>query len=242
MVFYNFWIALAAFGVGILVCLIIGVIMLKNPFSLILEGKGLLALDFSSSGVIRPFIVSVQQPFIKGNFNGEPLEDVFNREAVYQLAVPEKQGKAYIIQGKDKEGKETKGVAVVLDEDAYNKARFAFFHYPVLIYNSQLKCFLTKDMLMEREKEIFSEHLLLYLNRKIEELTSLIRDFARYIVELTKPKTNWLAGKWGIIIMIVLGIILLAMFAPTIIDSLKGSGIGAAVGSTLPNQPVTPMG
>lgn len=238
MTWYTLWIALGAFFVSLLVCFAAGGKLLANPFTQLLEGRGLLALDMSSAGIIRPFIVSVQQPFIKGKFNGEDIEDIFNRETVMQLGNPETKGKGYILQGTKKTGEKVGGLAVVLTEEEYNSARFALFHYPVLIFNSQLKTFLTKDMLMAAEKEVFSEHLLLYMNRKIEELTSLIRDFARYIVELTKPKGSIFANKWVIVIMIILGLLLLAAFAPAIIDTLKG-GVLSSAGDALPNQPVS---
>lgn len=242
--FYGkFWIGLACFAAGLLISLIFGVFLLKNPFTLLLEGKGVLCLDVSSSGIIKPFIANINQPYVRAKLQGEDIEDVFDRQTVSQLADPEKKGQ-FIFITKDKDGQplKDKGIFFMLPESEYNKARFALFHYPVLIYNSQLKTFMTKDILSEIEKNVFSEHLVLYLNRKIEELTSHIRDFGRYIVELTKPKEGgFFRNKWvWIVILVGLGI-LAAIFAPYIISAIKG-GISTVQSTAVGSAAVTPVG
>lgn len=241
---YGGWIwGVGSFFVSALVAVFVGVVLLNNPFSKLLEGRGILAFDISSSGVIRPFIVAVNQPFIRAKLpNGDTIEDVFNREAVSQLAEPVKSGN--LIQSKTEvNGK--KYIMLTFDEDEYNKARFALFQYPVLIYNSQLKTFVTKDALSTLEKDILSEHLILYLTRKIEELTSVLRDFARHVIEQLKPQGNWLNNKWTwIILIIALGIIGF-MFAPHIINAFQSglsSGSGAVSEALGSGAAVVPAG
>lgn len=236
MFYGNFWIALGLFGAGMIVSVVISFILLNNPFSTMLEGSGLLCLDLNSTGVIRPFIVGIQPPYVKGKnaFGGE-VKDVFDRATVVNLAVPHKV-KSSKVQINNKGG-----IDLSLDEEEYNRGRFALFHYPVLIWNEQVKSLITKDFLSEMEKTTFAEHGIIYLNRKMEELTSVVRDFGRYVVELTKPKQNWLANKWVWIIIIIFVVILIALFAPSIINAIKGasSSVGGAVSKVAPTvQPV----
>ena len=65
----------------------------------------------------------------------------------------------------------------------------------------------------------------------MEELTSVVRDFGRHIVELTKPQDSFLArNKWVIIIAGVLIGGLALMFAPAILEQIK-AGFGGVGGS-----------
>lgn len=214
----NFTYALGFFGVGLILGVFLANLMLKNPFTLMLEGKGILCLNLDSTGIIKPFIVGVQSPYIYGKLGNEEVKDVFDRETIFSLAVPEKKGTASPIE----EGELKGGINISVNEEEYNKARFALFHYPCIIYNAQIKSLLTKDTLSELEKDTFAEHSVIYLNRKMEELSSSLRDFARYVVETLKPKSSIFASKWFIWIVIVLIIILVALFAPAVIKQMSG--------------------
>ena len=75
-------------------------------------------------------------------------------------------------------------------------------------------------------KETFAEHTVLYLNSKMKELTSAVRDFGRYVVETLKPKTNLLQSKlfWFIVII---GLVLIgALFFPAILEAIGGAWQG----------------
>jgi hypothetical protein len=195
---------------------IISILLLKNPFSAMLEGKGILALNLDSTGIIKPFIVNVDSPYIKGKLGKHEVSDVFDREAVFQLATP--------LKAKDNLEQLDDGTIVIrIPPTIYNKGRFSLFHYPVIIYNEQLKTVITKDFLSTGEKEAFAEHGILYLNRKMEELSSAIRDFGRHIIDTLKPK-GAMGGKMTMIIIIIILVILGALFAPSIIDAIKGQG------------------
>jgi len=232
-IFYNFWIGLACMGAGLLVGILLGNILLKNPFSALLEGKGILALDLNSTGVINPFIVSVNPPYIWGKNKKKEVNDVFDREAVMHLGKPVKLKKSADI-------KEDGTLEFSISKDEYNKGRFALFHYPVLIWNSQIDSILTKDFLAEQEKSVFAEHGVLYLNRKMEELTSVVRDFGRYVVELTKPQGSIWANKWTWIIIVIVAVIIIALFAPAIIKTLQQTGSAAGDAFTTSGNAVTP--
>lgn len=281
--FYGFMWSLVGMFVGLLVGVVISKLLIRNAFSDMLEGNGVLALNIDSTGILRPFIVAVQSPYIRNK--KMDVDDIFDRSAVMQLATPEhnRQPLGYLEDGgvrvvlekkamiklkqlnKDgpvgvlelKKGeytilKEKKGAVVLqltpeamkdlrektkenltlleLDENEYNKGRFALFHYPVLIYNDQTKSIITKDFLAEQEKAAFAEHGILYLNRKMQELTSVVRDFGRYVVELTKPQSGFF-GKWWVWIIIVIFVgILIALFAGPIITAIKGAA-GSATGA-----------
>jgi hypothetical protein len=216
--FYTFIMALVLFFVGMLITLIIGNVMLQNPFSAMLDGKGLLVLDLNSTGVIQPVIFGIEQPYVKGKIKGKEVVDVYDRETVQQLSEPIKGGIATIKDSK---------ISFELDKDTFNKGRFGMYNYPVLLYNSQLNTLITKDFLSESEKQAFAEHGVLYLNRKLEELTSSTRDFGRYVVELFKPKEggflSGLLGNWVFWVMIIGGIILLVLFGPQIYHAIMGT-------------------
>jgi hypothetical protein len=251
----------AIFGyLGVLiVSLLIGSALLSNPFTNMLEGQGILCRNIDSTGIITPFLINVNSPYMTGKLQGQPIADIFDREAVLQLAHPRSKGGFFNFFGRgdkitkdvtglpDREA-EDRGVHIYLTEAKYNQARFMMFNWPVIIYNNQVKSVLTKDFLSEFEKDTFAEHSILYLNRKLEELSSITRDFARYVVETLKPKSNMFAGGWWIWVIIgIVGVILIAIFGPSILAAIKGPGSTAlaSVGdkiSGIPGQIVAPRG
>lgn len=238
-VFYGLLYGIAAFLVFLILGAVLGLLFLKNPFGDMLEGKGILAVNLDSTGIMQFFIVKVQSPFIRGKVFGRDVKDVFDREAVSQMATPVNNMTPANMTYEDDGAK----LKITLDKDLYNKSRFAFQTYPVLIWNDQVKSFLTKDFLASQEKMIFAEHGVLYLNRLMEELTSVVRDFGRYVVELTKPASSILGNKWFWIIIVGAVILMGVLFAPAIIDAVKGTGAAQAAGSVISGQPVvTPAG
>jgi hypothetical protein len=230
----SFWIALGALGVFSVLTFFIGGAIIKNPFTQMLEGEGLLCGKLDSTGIFQLSILKVSQPYIKGIIDGKPIEDVYDRDCVNYLTCPHEGGKIEV----DKE----KGlINIQLNEAQFNKARLSMFHYPFLFYNGQISSLITKDFLAEQEKKSFAEHQVLYLNRKMEELTSLMRDFGRYVVELTKPKDSWLNSKWTWIIIIVVIVIFAIMFAKPLMNAISGISLGGGAGSVLGNpNPVVP--
>jgi hypothetical protein len=227
--FYNFLYALIFMAGGLVVSALIGNVLLDTPFRSMLEGKGVLALNIDSTGVIRPFIMSVKSPYVEGMLNNSLKSDVFDRDTVYNLAAPQEAG--IIQQGKGKDGKVR--LAIVLNEEEYNKGRFALFHFPCIIFNEQINSIITKDFLSGEEKTAFAEHTVLYLNRKMEELTSAIRDFGRHVVENLKPKGLGISKGTMTIILIIMIIVLLVLFAPKILPLLAkaGGAVGGAGGT-----------
>lgn len=233
-VFYGMLWGIGGLFIGLMVSILAGTLMLRTPFTPMLEGKGILCLDVNSTGIIRPFVVAVRPPYIHGKVAGQDVTDVFDRETVFQLATPKLNSTAATPNNKG-------GITIDLDEEEYNSGRFALFHFPVLIWNSQIGSIITKDFLAEAEKTLYAEHSVIYLQRKVEELTGHVRDFGRYIVEQLKPKGSMFANKWVIWIIIIFAIILIAMFAPSIINSIKGSMGGVTESaSALTGNAITP--
>jgi hypothetical protein len=226
--FFGFWWGLAIGTVILLGTCFLSAAFLANPFTKMVEGKGILVLPVSSTGVIRPFIVKAQAPYIVA----KNFKDIFNRSAIHNLAAPQEAATPYET---DKQG----GLIIKLTDEELNRGRFALYHYPVLLWNEQIKSVLTKDFLSGLEKESFAEHGVLYLNRLMEDLTSSVRDFGRYIVELTKPKEGGFLKNWGWLIIIIALAILAAMFLPAIMNAVKGFS-GTAT-SALPQGSINPM-
>jgi len=234
LVYYGFMYAIFFMILGCLLSVLIGNLLLKNPFSLMLEGKGILGIDINSTGVLRPFIVAVQTPYIKGRVGGDNVNDVFDRTATAQISVPKKAKNSVEFNDKG-------GINISLDEEEYNDSRFRMFHFPCIIWNSQIKSVVTKNWLSENEKTTFAEHSILYLNRKVEELSKHIRDFARHIVDTTKPEKSFLQNKWVWIIVVILGIILVALFAPSVINTISSTMSSASGAVSTAGGAVTPI-
>lgn len=248
---WGFMFSILFFIAGSIIASLLGSFILKNPFTSMLEGKGILTLAIDSTGVIRPFISAINQPYVKGKLGSEFVNDVYDASAVMRMAEPVKAGavkpnhssKSEILL----ECKECKkavkggegGIFLRLTENEFNKSRFALYQYPVLIYNAQIKSCITKDFISEQEKLAFAEHGVLYLNRKVEELTSTMRDFGRYIVELTKPKSSLWENRWVRIVVIGLVVLFIGLMAKPLYTAFVGAGGGGGIMSSLSGA-VTP--
>jgi hypothetical protein len=218
--FYGFNIGLLGFGIGAILSLFLANALTYNPFTAMLEGSGILMMDLNSTGIIRPFIMAVRPPFVYGRIDNKLKEDIFDREMVFNFAVPQNAG--MVQQGEGKDGQIR--TAIVLNEEEYNRGRYGFLQYPCILYNSQLNTVLTKDWLSDEEKTGFAEHQVLYLNKKVEQLTDAMLNFGRYIVDQLKPKTSFF-GNWLIwVVIVIVVIVLIVMFAPALIPAIKQAG------------------
>lgn len=224
---YGLFIAIPCFIVSSVVSILIASLIIKNPFTSMLEGKGLMTFHIDSTGVVRPFIMDLQQPYVKAQSGSQLIDDVYDRESVLQLS-PAVQKGVFKVEETENAKSGDKEIHMILTSEEFNKARFQLWQYPLLIYNAQIKSLVTKEFLSQNEKQAFSEHGILYLNRKMEELTSLIRDFGRYIVELSKPKTSILKSKWFIAILIGVIVIIVGILGYPLIQQFLGKGGSAA--------------
>lgn len=234
--FFGFYVAVGMFLFMTIMMMMISNKLLANPFTMMLEGKGLLLFKIDSTGIIRPFVASVNSPYIQGKIGRKKITDIFNRKAVFSLTTP---GKA-----EAEMDEKNKKLTLNLSEDDFNNSRFGMYHYPVLLYNDQIKSLITKDFLSKQELKIFSDHGVLYLNRKIEELSGHLRDFGRYVVESLKPGNNLLANYLSYFVIGGVILLLLVLFGPQIMASLQGGAggaIGGAVGSATQAVAVAPL-
>lgn len=230
-----FLIALVSFGMfygllffltGLFLAVLVGSLVIKHPFLAVLEGKGLLACTIDSTGVIHFFSVSVKAPLIKGFFQDSKVDSVFNRDTIFDAKYPVDASAS--LDDED-------NIVLRLPKKSFSKSMFAIDSMPVLLYNSVLGQFYTKQMLSNLETTTFVQHLTLYLSRKVDELSSSVRDFARYVVEQTRPKTSLLENKLFWVVMIVIVIIMVLLFAPAILDTFTSTAP-----PSIPSLPVVP--
>jgi hypothetical protein len=247
LTFYSFWIALVLMGCGLTVSVLLGGILLKNPFTDMLEGKGVLSFNIDSTGIIQPFLIRIAQPYLHGKLNGKNIKDVFDRKAVFTLTAPKKVEKKgwWNTKGKVPEGAECNAVGVedkekkggivyYLSEKVLNASRFGFYQWPCMIWNDHLKCFITKEYISNLESTSFAEHQILYMNRQMEDLTAHTRDFGRYVVEAIKPISGIFRSPWFWIILVVFIAIMIILFLPAIIGEAKDM-MASAAGNIAPS-------
>jgi len=228
---YGVMIGTGVFLLITIIMLFVGNKLLDNPFRSMIEGKGLLVLKMDSTGVIMPFIANVFQPYIKGKVKGQNVSDTYNRNAVFSLSTAGT-GKAVMDE-------KSKRISFELSEEEFNTSRFGLFHFPVLIWNDQAKTLITKDFFNSKEMSLFSEHTIIFLNRKVEELTNNTRDFGRYVVESLKPTSSGWGGwlTWVIIIGVI--VLLLVMFGPQLLSAIQGAGGTVSQGISTATQSAT---
>jgi len=198
--------------------------IVRHPILQMLEGEGLLVLTLDSTGIIKPFIAKVREPFLSIDEN---KTTIFDRDTIFYMKNPAKAILSKLSKDEAKEklknsfnDKYDYYILRYNKEDA-TKITFGFEHFPVLIYNKNLDVFLTKDALANLETESIIKHLVLYLKKKTEELTSIMRDFARYVVEMTKPKKpfGFLSSWWFWLVLIIVFILLALAFMPNITET-----------------------
>ncbi|MEM5810112.1 MAG: hypothetical protein QW156_04470 [Candidatus Aenigmatarchaeota archaeon] len=225
---YDLLIAIISSIISLILGIVILNVLIRNPFMKIIEGKGILAINLDSSGAINPFVLSVDFPIIKSS--NPHIESIFDRNLVFQFKPP-REG---IIKKIDEDEKYERYVFIVRKASSYPMT-FQMFGFPTLIYNKATDTFLTKEALANLEKNLIIKHQILYLKAKVQELTSIMRDFARYVVETTKPRLSLfgLVGKWWFWLLIIGAIIIIAiMFAPSIFGTIK---------QTLPTMEISPI-
>lgn len=210
--------------IGIILGYFIFSLLYKHPLLQMLEGKGLLILTIDSTGVIKPFLAKANPPFVSSKLGST----IFDRKAVAYLKPPvsanlKNESDKYIIE---------------IPKDDLHENLFSFSSFPVLIYNRNLETFLSKETLSKLELDGTIKHLVIYLKKKTEELTSIMRDFARYVVEMSKPRQTFafLSSWWfWILIFVAIGII-----AFMFINGGFLSGITSTI--TAPIQQAAPQG
>jgi len=232
-------ITFGAFFLVIIIMFVVASFALKNPFTDYLEGKGMIAIDMTSTGILRFFNVKIFPPKIEGKIGNNVIEDIWDRNVTTYMVPPSK-NQGYAVQ--DKEGH----WHIKVKNDEYQKAKLMADQFPVVLYNTQNNTLITKDFLNNVENNTFANHSILKLNYSVSDLNNHLRNFGRYVVDQLKPKESFLqtkVGKIAIVIVIIVLIVFLVIAAPTIIGSFKdsfgavsgaGSGIQEAVKTLTP--------
>jgi len=220
--------------ISILCIVIAHFFFLNHPMIRAIEGDGLMVNTLDSTGLIRYQLARVVPPYVQSKIFGKGQEIAFDRTTMWYA----KRFANGTIEEDDK------NVYLKLPKKEYSKSIFMNDGLPTLVYNNQLNCFLTKDFLSEKETETFAKHLVIYLTRRTEELSGHIRDFARHVVEQTRPKTSfWEQNRWvvalglGLIILVV--IVIAAMFMPAVSETIGGAMSNSALAQN--TQPVNPV-
>ena len=224
--------------------LVIGAIfhnrLTAHPFTDLIEGAGVLCLTFDSTGVIDPFILKVNPPELHNK--KRKMRTLFDRNMFHYIKpprhgtlfnAPDMQTLKDIVTNQMPElpkglnsipekSKHFDDYVMRVPKERQNQITFAFKQFPCLIYNKNSGVFLTKEFLCKGEESAMMKHQILYLKRKTEELTTVMRDFARYVVELTRPSTpffkNWVFWIAIVFFIIIVGFLLLKM-SPTLMSS-----------------------
>ena len=190
---------------------VITIRVLHHPLLTVIEGKGMMAGTFDSSGRVELFNVAYSNPpILEGKYKGKDIETIFDRSLVHDLILHDDKAVMQKAKVVDKEGKPVKEVEVLVLPERKDEYVFALEkRYPFFIFNKNLGVFLSKESLSNLEKNIFAKHLILELLRKTAELANYMRDFGRYVIEATKPRRlslRELVRKWWFwfIIIIVL--------------------------------------
>lgn len=212
----------------------VGSRLMRHPMMQMVEGDGLLGMTIDSTGLIQPFLIRVIPPFMHGRLGKKNVEDVWDRNATFYLKPP-KEGQLAVAE--DDSGELYEVIVLGKAGEDHNDKIFSFEGHLVFIFNKALNTFITKDMLAQLESRTMAKHVILYLSKRTEELTAMIRDFARYIVEQTKPKKFFGLGNWFIVIVIVAILLIMILMFPAFLDIFSNAG---GIVQTLPRQPVTP--
>lgn len=216
--------------------IILANLMLKHPLTSLIEGKGMLTMTLDSTGFIETFLVSAEQPFIRGKLGkNKEVETMFDRD-IAQYLVPPQEGRLVnaTMIGNDGLIKGERQVLLMPTPTEKADYLFSFGTYPTFIYNKVLDTFLQKKLLSNFEQTTFTKHAVMYLLKKTEELSSSVRDFSRYIVEQIRPKKSWMErNRWLIWIVIGVGIVMFALlFIPAILENMGNvslPGLGGGV-------------
>jgi len=221
--------------IGIFGSSIFSTFLTRHAFTQMMEGQGLVTLTLDSTGVVIPFITKLAAPFIHGTLKGKEADGVYNRDMVGYLTAPKK-GNMVSVPGSCFDDGKARSYLEMPTEDEKADYLFRMDQYPCFFYNRNIDAYLSKDSLSTFEKEVFTKNNSLFILKKTQQLSSDVRDFARYIVEHAKPKSGGIFGGKGWMIIIVLAIVIIIfalLFGPALFNTL--SGAAQNTGSVLPS-------
>ena len=153
----------------------------QNPFIKAIQGQGILAFDFNSSGIARVFLVNVDVPDINIKTREGNEKRYYDRMISLVLREPENSN---LVEDSNK-----KTMEFTIPTEEYQKSVFKHNHLNFMIFNSQTGMFLTKEFLANMEKTLMVEYVTLNEWRELKEMNKTIRDFTRTIMDTVLHKT-----------------------------------------------------
>ncbi len=213
----------------ILIICIVGNKLLRHPYSALVEGSGIQAFVIDSTGVIGSFVADMPKPpKIRGRISKQDfVTDIYERDLIHTILTPKK-GKLVTALEVNTETGEKKQITVLKmpAKDDFNKL-FVFTGKPTFIFNRTLDMFIGKDFLSRMETKSTLLHSVNHLISLIKNLSRDVDPFAKYVVEQTRPKKGWFAGKGkvlAIVIIVVIVLLMIAIFIPSIISGFSNVG------------------
>ena len=235
---YGFLMGLLFWAIFTALFVWIAIRMLKNPFTDMLKGAGLLTLNIDSTGLISVFISRLSQGVVSGFFDGREVADSFNRNGVSAINAPVK------TKGFWERDKESGCYSLKITDKELYDARFAFNQYPVLIYNNITGSFVTKQQLCNLEKNMIAHNMLVFLSKKVDDLSSALRNFGRYVVDSLKPasRDGGVVPNWLMYVIIFVAIALVGFLIWKAASSGTLSSVLSSAKSSISGlPPVSPM-
>jgi hypothetical protein len=201
-------------------------VLLDNPFKQMLEGKGLLTLSWSSTGIIDAHVLGVGGGSIIGSIMGKQIKEPYDQDLIHTLYQPQVHTDGY----KTFPTKDGNGELLVLDMSKFRQFKYGFSQYPVLIFNPVTKTLVPKDFIGNGERNIAS-HLVYVASERAKEMNSTLFAFSRVVVDKEHNSGGMDMAKW--IKYILIGIVVLAIgfFAWKFMAGGGGGIVSGAVNS-----------
>jgi len=205
----------------------------SSPWVRAVEGDGIICLNIASTGIIEPYILKVENPYAVGKILGKVRKMFFDRAAINYLLDPKK--------GLMKESPNNPDKMIIEVENPFNKTDFNAKRFDLqgstcFIYNEQLKNFITKDFLNEKEQGMFLKNQAMSVYLQLEDVKENLHYYASFVNQkLMKDKVFGVDMRLLALLLIVL--IVAALFGPSIIDlinsvfSRASTSIGGATNS-----------
>jgi len=143
----NFTLGLLTSFAAILISVFVGVLIVRDPMTRVLNGEGILVQDLNATGNIQTYVCAVKNPdMIIKTPQGE-FRTVFDRELTHNLKAPQN-GIMWVDQ-------QTGYRCFALTPDTYQDAMTKAFGVPNIYWNSKTGVVLTKQALNTQENKSY---------------------------------------------------------------------------------------
>jgi len=204
---------------------------ITSPWREMLEGDGVIVMDITSSGIIKPFIARPNMPYVDVQVHGNFFRSIYNRSIGMYLKEPE--------PARMNDTGET--IKFELPKDNYSKSYFALADKPILFWNSKLNTFLTKEVLAEKENSLMIENTALQTLDQVRNMRKDLHELTRTVVDQFKPNAfgELLRNPWFVMIIVVTTMFLLFMFVAPMLPKFFGY-VETGAKAVAPGIPISP--